>query len=83
MSGTCQHCGHLSPHPIEDSPPNPLHCDQCPPWPCPDCGDMCTVTNLCGCWTPLEGMALADIKALFAASDLSLGGLNADERGLS
>jgi len=28
--------------------------------------------NSCSCWVPLEGMCLADIKAVFAAVDLSV-----------
>ena len=51
-----------------DSPPSPAHCGACGDWACDDCGG---VNNLatgvsCPCWLPLEGMALADIKALFA-----------------
>ena len=41
-------------------------CSQCPPWPCEDCGEMCSATALCSCWTDLTAMAHADVKALFA-----------------
>lgn len=53
-----------------------LHCGDCPPWPCGDCGEMCSATALCPCWIRLDGMPLADIKALFASDDqLAIGGL--------
>ena len=52
---------------------SPAHCGKCPPWRCEDCGEMdAPPPNSCSCWTALEGMALADIKAVFAAADLSI-----------
>ena len=53
-----------------------LHCSQCPPWTCETCGEPCTVTELCSCWTTLEGLPLADIKALLTGAGLSIGGVN-------
>lgn len=72
MSGTCQNCGHISSDSPEDSPPNPSHCGNCPPWICDGCGQTCSFAELCVCWIPLDDMALADIKAVFAASDMSI-----------
>jgi hypothetical protein len=54
------------------SNPVPSHCGHCPPWTCDDCGQPCSMADPCACWISLDGMALADIKALFAASDLSI-----------
>jgi hypothetical protein len=57
------------------------HCGDCPPWKCEDCGEMSTATDLCSCWVSLEGMPLADIKALFAEDGtFSVGGLGAHRR---
>lgn len=50
----------------------PEHCGKCPPWTCAECGEKCSAEDLCSCWTSLEGMNLADLKAVFAASDMSL-----------
>jgi len=53
--------------------PIPDHCGLCPPWRCEGCGEMdAPPPNSCSCWVPLEGMCLADIKAVFAAVDLSV-----------
>lgn len=52
--------------------PVPDHCGSCPPWTCDECGQPCSMADPCACWISLEGMALADIKALFAAIDLGL-----------
>jgi hypothetical protein len=49
------------------------HCGKCPPWRCDDCGQMDSHAKPCPCWVSVEGIPLADLKALFAASDLSLG----------
>jgi hypothetical protein len=46
--------------------PQPSHCHACPPWRCDDCGQMDSTDNPCPCWISLKGMALADIKAVFA-----------------
>ncbi len=45
----------------------PSWCDRCPPRRCDDCGEDRTLTRLCSCWLPFDGMALADIRAVFAA----------------
>lgn len=52
--------------------PVPDRCGHCPPQQCPDCGQLDSATEHCPCWKSLEGMALADIKATFAASDLGI-----------
>lgn len=52
--------------------PVPDHCEECPPWMCDGCEQLCSMSKPCKCWISLEGMAHADIKALFAASDLGL-----------
>lgn len=52
--------------------PVPDHCGQCPPWTCDSCGQLCSMAEPCPCWTPLDGMCLADLKALFADIDLGL-----------
>lgn len=73
----CQGCGHVSnASPAET--PRPAHCGHCPPWVCEYCGEWDSLNGpCCCCWTSLDGMALADLKALFATSDMSLGGLGA------
>lgn len=43
------------------------HCDQCPPWRCPDCGQMDSAAAKCPCWIDLTVLPHADVKALFAA----------------
>lgn len=45
----------------------PEHCDQCPPWICESCHELSSATEPCSCWTSLDGLPLADIKAIFAA----------------
>lgn len=50
------------------------HCGECPPWRCEDCGEMCSATDPCPCWTSLDGLPLADIKGLLARADMSVGG---------
>ena len=42
------------------------HCGNCPPWKCPDCGEMDSAAKKCSCWIDLTTMAHADVKALFA-----------------
>ncbi len=74
----CKGCGRTKPAP--DGTPNDIHpsehCGSCPPWACETCGETCSATALCSCWLPLDGMAHADIKALFAADGtFNLGGL--------
>lgn len=64
----CRGCG----DPRTADEPIPEHCDKCPPWLCDQCGQLDSYANKCGCWTELEGMNLADLKAAFALGDLSL-----------
>ena len=53
--------------------PQAEHCGKCPPWRCEDCGEMdAPPPNSCSCWVPLAGLALADIKSVFAKADLSI-----------
>jgi hypothetical protein len=41
---------------------------------------MCSATALCSCWVKVDGLPLADIKALFASDDsLAIGGLGHHE----
>lgn len=49
-----------------------IHCGHCPPWTCEWCGEICSMEKSCSCWISLEGMAMADIKGLFALDGLSL-----------
>ena len=66
----CQNCGaYFSP---DGSPDGPLHCGNCPPWKCEDCGQMSSATELCRCWISLEDIPLADIKGLLAMGGLSV-----------
>lgn len=78
---TCLGCGATKPGPTgtpTDIYPSE-HCGECPPWRCGDCGEMSSASNLCSCWQSFDGMALADIKAVFAADGtFSLGGLASD-----
>lgn len=71
---TCRGCGATKPGPTGD--PTDFypseHCGQCPPWQCETCGEMCSATALCPCWVRLHGMSLADLKATFAAIDMSV-----------
>lgn len=74
----CTGCGATKPGPTGD--PTDFfpaeRCGDCPPWRCKDCGQMCSASDLCPCWISFEGMALADIKAVFAADGtFSVGGL--------
>lgn len=70
----CRGCGRTKPAPTGD--PTDLfpseHCGDCPPWTCETCGNACSAAALCPCWTALDGLPLADIKALLAAADLSV-----------
>lgn len=50
----------------------PEHCDQCPPWICDDCHETCSSKALCSCWTQVADINFADLKGIFAASDMSL-----------
>lgn len=65
---TCRGCGAV----MSADGPTPDHCGECPPWTCDACGALCSMTDPCGCWISLEGMALADLKALFARDGLGL-----------
>lgn len=60
----CEGCG--TPSAPED--PTPAHCPSCPPEPCDECGgvNVWSTGEMCACWVSLEGMSLADIKAVFA-----------------
>jgi hypothetical protein len=78
----CKGCGAAKDNPTGDptdlSPS--LHCGECPPWRCGDCGQMCSAADLCPCWVKVDSLPLADIKALFAADDrLAIGGLGHHE----
>lgn len=63
---TCLRCGHT----FTASVPQPMSCNHCDPQPCVDCGDP--DDRSCPCWVAIEGMAHADIKALFAREGLSV-----------
>jgi hypothetical protein len=67
----CQGCGAASGSYWPETP-IPDHCEKCPPWICDGCGQPCSISAPCSCWISLEDVALADIKALFAASDIDL-----------
>ena len=68
----CKGCGATKPAP--DGIPTDLfpseHCGDCPPWTCETCGQECSATALCPCWVSLDGMTIADIKAIFAADGM-------------
>lgn len=68
----CTGCGATKPGP--DGTPTDLfpsaRCGECPPWTCGTCGLQCSATALCPCWISFDGMALADIKAVFAADGM-------------
>lgn len=51
--------------------PSPGYCRICPPKPCEYCGGP--GRGNCSCWIQLDGMVLADIKAVFARGGLSVG----------
>lgn len=68
----CRSCGHNDGVAANEQPPEADHCGHCPPWQCEYCGEMCSATDLCPCWASLEGLALADQKALLAKGGLSL-----------
>lgn len=75
---TCTGCGATKSGPTGD--PTDLfpstHCGDCPPWRCEDCGATTSSAKPCPCWVQLDGLPLADIKALFAAvGSFSIGGL--------
>ena len=65
----CKGCGRTKPEP--DGTPSDVfpseHCGDCPPWTCDGCGKTCSMASPCSCWISLNGMATADIRALFAA----------------
>lgn len=50
--------------------PQPSRCGSCPPAPCSDCGEPDNAP--CSCYTATADLAFADLKAVFAATDLSL-----------
>jgi hypothetical protein len=64
----CRGCG----TPAGRGVPTPDHCSDCPPWTCDGCGQPDSFAAPCSCWVDLTGMARADIKALFAATDDAL-----------
>jgi hypothetical protein len=70
----CTGCGAMKPEP--DGSPSDFgpseHCGDCPPWLCEDCGEMCSLASLCPCWTPVDQLAHADLKAFLAEAGLSL-----------
>ena len=49
-----------------------LHCNLCTPWVCESCGQRTSMNDPCPCWISLDGLPLADLKALFAHADLSI-----------
>lgn len=65
----CTGCGATKPRP--DGAPDDRfpssRCGQCPPWQCETCGQTCQAGALCPCWTPVDGLALADLQGLLAA----------------
>lgn len=65
----CTGCGHDDRVPATEQPPVASRCRNCGDWPCETCGGINNLaTGLsCPCWLSFEGMALADIKAVFAA----------------
>lgn len=66
---TCLNCRATKPGPTggpTDFYPS-AHCGKCPPWTCDSCGSICSAEDLCSCWTRLDVLPLADVKALFAA----------------
>lgn len=65
----CRGCGQVKDSPdgsFTDHVPSE-HCGNCPPWKCPDCGEMDSAARPCSCWIDLTAMPHADVKALFAA----------------
>lgn len=60
----CKGCGATKPAP--DGTPTDLF----PSAHCGDCGQACSAIALCSCWISFDGIALADIKALFAADGM-------------
>lgn len=68
----CLTCG----HPAGAGYPQPIACGHCPPTTCEVCGGInhLATDRSCSCWVSLEGMRLADVKALLARdADLSNG----------
>lgn len=67
----CKGCGMTM---AELDPPGPdvEHCSDCPPWLCDQCGQMDSMQQHCPCWQSLDGMNLAELKAVFAADGLSV-----------
>lgn len=64
----CRGCG---------APANPANppldrCEACPPRVCPDCGYPDSFAAPCPCWVTVDGLPLADVKALLALGDLSV-----------
>jgi len=52
--------------------PDPDHCEHCPPWLCTRCGALTHFNDPCGCWVMLDGLTLADMKAVLAAAGLDV-----------
>lgn len=60
---------------VDASPPS-VQCQACPPQPCRWCGKPSSFEKECACWISLDGMPLADIKAIFAADGgFNIGGI--------
>lgn len=49
-------------------------CSDCPPQPCFNCGEPDSWNEPCSCTFSLKGVNLADLKAIFAKDELSVGG---------
>ncbi|WP_202033170.1 hypothetical protein [Nocardioides sp. WS12] len=64
----CKNCGRDAGPDV----PTPDHCSSCPPWTCDGCGQTTSMADPCSCWIPLDGLPVADIKALLALGDLSV-----------
>ena len=76
----CKGCGAVCGHPKVEGhrQSTPAHhppisgCPNCPPRKCDQCGEMDSADSHCACWISVEDIPLADLKALFASSDLSI-----------
>lgn len=70
---TCDGCGAPAGESAEQ--PRPAHCGSCPPEVCGVCGGInhIATNRMCSCWVDIDTLAHADLKALFAHVDLSLG----------
>lgn len=57
------------------------HCGKCPPWICDDCHETSSMDAMCSCWINVDGLPLADLKAIFALGDMSIGTPITDAEG--